>query len=53
MNGIVLDRSEGEYLPGVVSMLVGILFEVRMLQIYAAEHYIVTNIIVTNIRWHL
>jgi hypothetical protein len=30
--------------PGVLSLLVGIVFGVWMLQIYAAEHHIVTNI---------
>jgi len=35
--------------PGVVSLLVGVLFGVWMLEIYAAEHYIVTNIALASV----
>ena len=36
-------------LPGVVSLMVGVLFGVWMLQIYALEHHIVTNIALASI----
>jgi len=40
-------------LPGVVSLLVGVLFGVWMLQIYALEHRIVTNIALASMTFIL
>ena len=40
-------------LPGVVSLLVGVLFGVWMLQIYALERRIVTNIALASIAFIL
>jgi hypothetical protein len=36
-------------LPGIVSLLIGVLFGVWMLQIYAIEHHIVTNIALASV----
>lgn len=40
-------------LPGIVCLMVGVLFGVWMLQIYAAEHHIVTNIALAAIAFTL
>jgi hypothetical protein len=39
--------------PGTLSLVVGTLFGVWMLQIYAAEHYIVTNIALASLAFIL
>jgi DMSO reductase anchor subunit len=48
---LVVEESPLLYLglPGVASLLVGIVFGVWMLQIYAAEHQIMTNIALASI----
>jgi membrane-bound ClpP family serine protease len=40
-------------LPGIVSLLIGVLFGVWMLQIYAIGHHIVTNIALASIAFIL
>jgi hypothetical protein len=40
-------------LPGIVCLLVGAVFGVWMLQLYALEHQIVTNIALTSIAFVL
>jgi hypothetical protein len=39
--------------PGVLSLMIGALFGVWMLQLYGAEHHIVTNIALASISFVL